>query len=349
MKQILRQIYRIKKELSNRYNIIVKAERYYKVPLLKRLFCYLHGLKSDEYVQYNLEKNDYREYITEYERLKTREVNEQYKFVMDNKLIYNEVFGKYIKVPDIYFWIKAGKCFKISASEDFVTDLIQNIKIAVIKPIDAGGGVGVHILTFENDVYYCDGEKTDVSKIDKLIKSYREAIVTEYIYQADFWKSLFDKTTNTMRIVIGKKKHDAEFKVLAAVQRIGRNSSIPVDNLCNGGLCSTIELKTGVLGKAASYVNKDGSDIIRYSYHPDTNEQIEGKKIPNWDNILLKLLDVCNMFPYINFFAWDIVITDDLMCAIEVNASSGLEMFQLENGIRNTEFGEIYKSYNIIK
>lgn len=347
--RVLKKIGRKISELENKYRIIIKAKKYYKIPFSRRIFSYFHGFQSDEYVQYGLDKHDYREYITEYERIKTRNVNGDYKFIMDNKLVYNEVFGKYIKVPEIFIWIKNGIVYPLSSETDDVESLLKKEKVLVIKPIDSGGGVGVHIFKYENESIYCDEENISEEKFYAVIKSYNNAIITEFILQGEFGKSLFEKTVNTIRIVVAKGKNDLDYKVLAAVQRVGREASIPVDNLCNGGLCCVVDLETGRLSKGISNVNKDGSALVPFANHPDTSAQLEGRYIPEWESIKEQVLTVSRKFPYINFFAWDIVITDDGLVAIEVNASSGLRMFQLEKGIRKTEFGEIYKSYGIIK
>jgi len=345
----LKKVYGKVSKFKNKFNIVVRAKRYYKIPLSKRIFCYIHGFQSDEYTQYALDRNDYREYITEYERLQSRNINSDYKMIMDNKLIYNEVFGKYIKVPEIFMWIKQGIAYPIQWKNNEVLELLKGKQRLVIKPIGAGGGVGVHILKYEHENIYCDGKEVTYAEIEKLVKSYNQAIITEFIVQGEFGNDLFDKTVNTIRIVVAKSKNETEYRIIAAVQRIGREASIPVDNLCNGGLCCAVDLESGRLSKGTSYVNKDGSAPIPYAKHPDTGVQLEGKYIPDWDSVKEQILNVSRRFPYINFFAWDVVITEDGLCALEVNASSGLCMFQLEHGIRNTAFGDIYKSYGIIK
>ena len=174
-------------------------------------------------------------------------------------------------------------------------------------------------------------------------------MLSEFIYQGEWGKSLYERTVNTTRVVVARKKGDTEYKVLAAVQRIGREASFPVDNADSGGLIAEIEMETGILNHAASRVNKDGSPMIFYDNHPDTGAQIKGRQIPGWDGIKKYLINTAYKHPYINFFAWDIVIMDDKICALEVNASSGLKLYQLHKGIRNTEYGEFYRSYGIIK
>ena len=41
------------------------------------------------------------------------------------------------------------------------------------------------------------------------------------------------------------------------------------------------------------------------------------------------------------------LLTDEGICIIEGNASSGLVMVQREHGVRNGPIGEVYKSYGL--
>ena len=45
----------------------------------------------------------------------------------------------------------------------------------------------------------------------------------------------------------------------------------------------------------------------------------------------------------------NVLLTDDGFCIIEGNASSGCGIFQMEHGVRNSELGDIYRSYGVIK
>ena len=151
-----------------------------------------------------------------------------------------------------------------------------------------------------------------------------------------------------MRIVCAKKKNETKAQFIGAVQRVGCNASIPVDNLSRGGMAISINSDTGELGYGR--IERGESEIVGrpLSEHPDTQSKFYGRKVPNWDKIVAELLELTNKLPYLNFVAWDILLTDEGMCVIEGNASSGVGLFQMESGIRNSEFGEVLKSYNII-
>ena len=89
--------------------------------------------------------------------------------------------------------------------------------------------------------------------------------------------------------------------------------------------------------------------MVPFKNHPDTGMPLKGLKIPNWSSLVSEIVDLTNKLPYLNFVAWDILLTDDGYCVIEGNASSGCGLFQVEHGVRNSKLGEIYRSYGIIR
>ena len=86
-----------------------------------------------------------------------------------------------------------------------------------------------------------------------------------------------------------------------------------------------------------------------FDKHPDSNNPIKGVKIPKWDSIKKEMLDLANKFPYLYFVAWDILLTDEGICIIEANTSSGVNILQLWGGERKKGLGNFYRAHKIIK
>ena len=128
------------------------------------------------------------------------------------------------------------------------------------------------------------------------------------------------------------------------MQRIGIKESIPVDNGSRGALSCNIDLETGTLGIAKS-IKKN----TEFKIHPDSKKQIEGIVIPNWIEIKKQMINLMNNFPYLKFVAWDILITNNGICVIEANSSSGVNILQINEGQKNKELGNFYRKNGIIK
>ncbi len=184
--------------------------------------------------------------------------------------------------------------------------------------------------------------------IHSLLSREGNAILCEYITQSSFAASLYPNSTNTIRIVCAKKRGQAKAEFITAVQRVGCDDSIPVDNLSSGGIVISIDGKTGELGTGYAIHGRKDRVMVPFKCHPDTGAQFTGKRIPGWESLVSEIVNLTNALPYLNFVAWDILLTDDGYSIIEGNASSGCGLFQVEHGVRNSKLGDIYRSYNII-
>ena len=71
--------------------------------------------------------------------------------------------------------------------------------------------------------------------------------------------------------------------------------------------------------------------------------------IPGWSEIKLQILEVCKKLPYMDFIAWDLLMSDEGICVIEANSSSGVNIIQLWGGQRNGVLGDFFSYYEVIK
>lgn len=324
----------------------------FTVPFSAKVRYALRGFSANEYVWYRLDRNDYREYISEYERLKSREINGQYKFILDNKLIFEEVFGKYARVPQNYALICDGTVYALHdfpVNNDNIEDFLRQSGRTILKWLDRGGGSGTYFLEAQGSEIKANGEVLSQAELRKILSREGKALLCEYMTQSDFSASLYPYTTNTIRIVCARKKGEKEAKIIAAVQRIGCKASIPVDNFCSGGMTCDIDLNTGVLSHGISRLGEMDRRMKKFDFHPDTGAQITGKRIPDWETIKSGVLALTNKVPYLNFVAWDVLLTPEGYCIIEGNASSGCGIFQMEHGVRGSALGDIYRSYGVIQ
>lgn len=349
MKKILEKFIKAKHWIK----LVLFKKTDYNIPITTRINYALKGFTVNEYVWYDLKKNNYKNYISDYVRLKSRDkINNKYKFILDDKLIFEEIFRNYIKVPYNYGYVSNGHIYSLHNYEinnERFLDFIKEKRNIVIKYLNGGEGNGVYIIKYRNEKFEINGKKTTKQEIRKLIKQCGESIICEYITQSKFENEIYDKATNTIRIVCAKKKGETHAKILKAVQRIGTDYCAPIDNVSAGGLASEIDIETGRLSYAISKYGPMERRMKKMPNHPDNNNQIEGKVIPNWNKIKEEIENVTNKFPYLNFVAWDVLLTEEGICIIEGNASSGCGLFQLEHGIKNEEYGDILRSYGVFK
>ncbi len=134
---------------------------------------------------------------------------------------------------------------------------------------------------------------------------------------------------------------EGEPQVMAAMLRTSFGSNRTVDNLHAGGIGALIDLESGKLSKASNL----GSDarLGWFSAHPDTNERIEGRVVPLWNEIKSSAIRAHRAFNDRVVIGWDISILDDGPIFVEGNGNPDLDILQrfMRIGLREHRFAEL--------
>ena len=327
---------------------ILFAKNHFKCPFHKKIRANLtRGFLADQWMLYDFDHNDYNEYLSEFDWYRSRYINEPFDFLFNNKIAANEILKQYVRVPDIYMIKNHGflSTFESKPLEyQTAIDLLKEKERLFIKPYGAGKGTGVNILIYENGKFYIDKDEHTEEEIIRHLKGRDNWILCETMKQHHYSDEIYDKTVNTIRLITLRDIHTHQFKIFFAVQRIGTSATIPVDNGSRGGLVVKIDLETGIFSEARCLHSHNV-----YKVHPDSKAPIEGTKIPGWDKLKVDIIELANKMPYMHFIAWDILLTEEGMCIIEANTSSGVNIIQLWGGQRNNELGDFYRYHKVIK
>lgn len=326
---------------------ILLAESHFKVAPWTKLWLNLQGYLVDQYVIYDFRHRDRREYLSEFDWYRSRRINGDYSFILNNKLVCADMLKQYTRIPETYA-SRIGKVITMAdgriASDGELLDCLRARGKAIMKPINYGKGKDVHLIRYAEDTFYMDHAPITEQALVTFLHKSRDWFLSEYVHQADYLNQIYAETANTIRMIVFREPENHAFKVFFAVQRIGTSHTVPVDNGTRGGLVAKINLETGVLSEARSLHNLDIHEI-----HPDSRNPIRGVQIPNWNQLQREILDLSNNFPYLSFIAWDILVTEEGFCVIEANTSSGVNIIQLWGGQRNGELGNFYRAHGIIK
>lgn len=326
---------------------ILLAESHFKVAPWTKLRLNLQGYLADQYVLYDLAHRDRKEYLSEFDWYRSRRINGDYSFILNNKLVCADMLKQYTRIPQTYA-SKIGKAMILAdgqiVSDDGILDCLRDKGQAIIKPISYGKGKDVHLIRYTKGSFFLDQAPVSAQEILRLLHKSRDWFLSEYIRQADYLDQIYSGTANTVRMIVLRRPEDHKFKIFFAVQRIGTSRTVPVDNGSRGGLVAKIDLQTGVLSEARSL-----HDLAVHEVHPDSGSPIRGVKLPNWESLQQQVLALSDRFPYLSFIAWDILVTEDGFAVIEANTSSGVNIIQLWGGQRNGELGDFYRAHRIIK
>lgn len=232
----------------------------------------------------------------------TRGVNNQYvvkyndfdyvHFFQD-KAEFNKKFEKYLKRD----WV----LIKNENQRDLFEKFIEGKEDFIIKPIDGTHGDGVKKLPATMESF---DQSKDVIPY----------LAEERIIQVEEMAALNPTSVNTIRAITFVK--DGKVTLIAAYLRMGRDGV--VDNFCNGGMLTPIDIETGVISCPAV----DGENNA-YSQHPITHKSIVGFKIPQFDEIRKMVLDAATFVPEVRYVGWDVAVSVKGPCLIEGNEYPG--------------------------
>lgn len=327
---------------------IVFVKNNFKVKFFTKLRCnFGRGFLADQSVIYDFKHNDRKEFLSEFDWYKSRYINEPFDFAFNNKVVCAEILQQHIRVAKNLFIKNKGIIYNFSDGVKTNEDVYEVLKLEerlVIKPFAKGKGNGVHLLKFENNDIFIDEKKSDKNRLFELFDQEDEFVLCEYIKQHRYADELYEKTANTIRLITMRDVATHRVKIFFAVQRMGTSGTIPVDNGSRGGLVSKIDIETGILTEAKCLHSTD-----TYYNHPDSGKMIKGVKIPGWGDIKREILEVSEKLPFMDFIAWDLLVTEEGICVIEANASSGVNIIQLWGGQRHGELGNFFRHYKVIK
>ena len=319
----------------------------FKVSFLKRFYYAINGgFMADQITLYNLNSKNKKEYLSEFDWYKSRYINEPYNFILNNKLVAVDILKQYTDVPKTLCIKKKGTIYGAEVNINNVDGILSYIKDedVYIKPINIGKGIGVNKISYDNKKFYLDYKEISDLELKKILEKRDNYFISTSINQSKALNKIYDKCSNTIRLITVRDEETKKCKALFAVQRIGTKETIPVDNGSRGGLIAKIDIETGELSGAKSLHN-----LEEFDNHPDSNNPIKGVKIKNWNQIKDKYVTLMEKFPYLYFVAWDILLTDKGPVIIEANTSSGVNIIQVFGGQRNEELGYFYKNHKIIK
>lgn len=204
--------------------------------------------------------------------------------------------------------------------EEILTFIGKSGKV-IVKP---NGG------TYGKGIFQIEGESDP--NIDLLLhRKLTDKFLVEEIASNIEELSKFNKTSlNTFRVYTFTTKFGVT-EILGVMLRVGRKGAI-VDNWGAGGIGYNFDVETGVCDQPGRDKNMNP-----YVFHPDTEYQMVGYRIPRYRELLEYVQNLVKVVPEARYVGWDIALTPKGFDLIEMNCPGGNDFLQA--------FGKYYNDY----
>lgn len=294
-----------------------------------KIWAYKHGFLSYRLAQYGITKENWEDYISDFEYKWLRHINPYYKTWMEDKITLKYIANRYNQYfPEYYYHVicKNGEMNIIPLMDcpqgkdktlESIIDLVKEKGSMAFKPDEGSHGDGFFRCDYTEGQFYINYEPcTEQDIIDRLSVNDSAHIVTEYIQMHPQLKEIYPGAVNTIRMIVFKRD-GVHPQIGNSYIRIGTSKTGAIDNISAGGMFATINSETGEYGNAKLFVDGDIHDCER---HPDTNVLIEGT-IPNWELTKKLVLDIASEIKELEWFGFDLAVTENGIKIPEINRS----------------------------
>ena len=187
-------------------------------------------------------------------------------------------------------------------------DFVKKHSTFMYKPVGEAEGRGIQKISLGS-------ESEAIEFFDSVIDKGR-FLAEEVIKQDERMAALHKESVNTVRVpaIICK----GEVKIFHPFFRVGMGGAV-VDNNGFGGIAASVDAETGIVYTRG--LTKKGHWYIK---HPDTNAQLVGFQIPEWDALVEQTKEMTKMVEGTRYIAWDFALTEKGWVVVEANALGGV-------------------------
>lgn len=309
------------------------------ISLPKKIWAYRKGFLSYRIPQYGITKENYQNFISDYDYRYLRHINNKYRVWLEDKITVKYICSDYSQFfPKYYYHVSVRNGEKriiplmdlpdyCDENLESIFTLVQRVGELACKPQRGSQGQGFYKLSYHDGKYFLNHEEAQKEDIlDILGNPDSQYLITEYIKQHPVIDNIYSGAVNTLRIITFAKDGKNP-QIGNAYMRFGSKKTGAVDNMGAGGMFVQVDMETGRFFNGKIITE---NSIVPCKNHPDTNALLEGY-LPNWDVVKQGVLDLCKAMPQLEYLGFDVAISEDGMKLPEINRAPGypkIETFQ---------------------
>lgn len=292
-------------------------------------------------------KENYENFISDRSYLSGHPYNGPYSSIIDNKLWLPLLFKDYKEYIPRYFYFKdkSGfhhlKLFNISYNNELhsyenILDLLKEKKKLIFKHTHSSLGKGLMLLEYKDNKILCNKKEKTKEEFCSMLKVLDQYVVTEFICQHKYAHEIAPGSLNTVRYLLVRDKDKGNWELVRSYHRFGCHGDV-VDNLGSGnGVCVYVDVDTGTMkGEGIINIDNNGSQYKNTVIHPNSNINLQGIIIPNFNAVKRKLIEILDSAPFLSYVGIDVAITKESFKVIEINSLTSLSAIQQGGLLKN--------------
>lgn len=326
--------------------------------LRKTVRSFKLGFLPFEYLWFDLDHNNPKDYLPTRCNYRKRGINGRYNAILANKILFEKHLKSVIAgidrlhVVDSLGYFESG-CLNQLCDEVSFRDIDSLLKVLrqndlILKQITGDGGVGLLCLEQRDDNLYLNGKPVDRNYLVEFLCKLDNYLIQKRIIQKGLAGEINPGSVNTMRIGTMIDPETGKPFIAYAVHRFGSHKSGFADNVGQGGITARIDIGTGTLSMAHYYTKKGHREV--FAVHPMSSVMIYSQQIQGWESVKERIIELASRMPYLKYVGWDMVLSDNDLYILEGNVAPGLGLVQLYDPLKNcTQAWNFFRYYKYIE
>jgi hypothetical protein len=320
------------------------------VPLRHRFWAMRHGFYADRILFYGLKKDTVQRYMPDFIHDSLHPINGMFSHMIDDKTNLPSLLKDFAEYAPVYHYLiyddemidlSDGRGDTGAYDPRKLLSLCGVSGKLIIKPLGGEGGEGVFRIEANAGSFSVNSNGCNEGDLLRRLANLDCHIVCQFEHQHQYATDLYPSTTNTIRFITMRDYEAHKAFIGACFHRVGTLRSIPVDNFGQGGLLCSIDMDSGIIGRALAWRPDTGVQFL--DAHPDTGVLLSGKVIPGWDYVRSEVLRMADRLAFLPYMGWDIVVTDNGFKVLEINSLPTL-LWQIHNPLcDNPKAREFYR------
>ena len=321
------------------------------IPYDNKVWAMKHGFLPSRIKLYGLNKANYQNYLADMDYFLLHPLNNHFAIWINDKLtlkyvipsVFHTLEGRNLSImPEYYLYIENDGRYSylmdspsyIARDEAYLYNLLKEKKTLALKPSRGAGGHGFVKLQYDGTQIYANSQLLDKPTFDAFKDTLNGYIVTEYVTQHKDLDHVWDSSVCTLRIIavkIPSGTYDGgTVGVITSYARFGTSKSEGASNLSSGGVGIPYDFETGIFGDYFyRYMKFSENGNIKLACHPDSKVSLKGKLLPNWEVVRDVVYSLCSYLSSLEFFGFDLMVTDDGVKMCEINTHPALDDAQV--------------------
>lgn len=301
-------------------------------------WAYANGFTAESVAALGINEQNKQEYYTDYEYYKLWPLNNWTRIWINDKLTLKYTLSKSgldKYMPKYYYYMSPNGLRALMDNEnkgntmdDFIKEL-KDVKVFASKPCNGTGSAGFFRLSYENNIFYINGESCSEQGIINFVLAHPNYVFTEYLTPCKELKRWSDMI-HTFRIVVTNETGNSP-TVAGAYIRIPHEGSGAANYVFHDGtnnekynLYANYNVATGEYGNGI-IVYPDR--LIKTETHPDNGETMSGV-LSFHKELKQAVYEISHWYNNVEYFGFDLCVTDDGVKLMEINTHPGIIILQ---------------------